>query len=73
MVSEVYCRVSCFLDHGNRLPPESIGMLVDKGHDFPQDIEEKLLSYGADMWLFRNRIDCGTTRALVSYRGEIQA
>ena len=56
----------------NRLPAEAVGMIVDKGHDFPRDIEEGLLSYGADVWLFRERTDRETTRGLVSYRGEIQ-
>jgi hypothetical protein len=45
-------------------------MIVDKGHDFPQDIEEKLLSYGHDMWLLREQPDRGTTRALNSYHGD---
>ena len=46
-------------------------MIVDKGHDFPQDIEQRLLSYGEDMWLFRERLDRGTTTASNSYRGDI--
>jgi hypothetical protein len=57
-------------DHGSRLSPEAIGMVVDKGNDFPPDIEEKLLSHGKDMWLFREQPDRGTTRSLNSYRGD---
>lgn len=58
---------------GDRLPHELIGMVVDKGHDFPQDIENRLVSYGKDMWLFRERPDRGTTRALNSYCGDTRA
>ncbi|KAI6004097.1 Ribokinase-like protein [Pisolithus albus] len=43
------------------LPSHKVGMI---------DIQDKLLSYGADMWHFRNRADRGTTRALNSYRGD---
>lgn len=53
-----------------RLPAEKVGMVVDKGHDFPKDIEEKLIAYGKDMWLFRQQFDRETTRAINSYRGE---
>lgn len=45
-------------------------MIVDRGNDFPNDIQDKLLSYGADMWHFRDHDDRGTTRALNSYRGD---
>ncbi|KAI6035433.1 Ribokinase-like protein [Pisolithus orientalis] len=51
------------------LPPHRVGMIVDRGNDFPQDVQDKLLSYGANIWHFRNRDDRGTTRALNSYRG----
>lgn len=47
-----------------------MGMIVDKGHDFPEPIDRALLSYGRDMWLFREQRDLKTTRALNSYRGE---
>lgn len=52
------------------LPPHRVGMIVDRGNDFPQDVQDKLLSYGANIWHFRNRDDRGTTRALNSYRGD---
>ncbi|KIM67929.1 hypothetical protein SCLCIDRAFT_1210086 [Scleroderma citrinum Foug A] len=45
-------------------------MIVDRGNDFPQAMEDKLLSYGADMWHFRDHGDRGTSRALISYRGD---
>jgi hypothetical protein len=45
-------------------------MIVDRGYDFPKEIEEKLLSYGEDMWLFRDQPGCPTTRALNSYYGD---
>ncbi|KAF8665739.1 hypothetical protein AX16_000187 [Volvariella volvacea WC 439] len=47
-------------------------MIVDKGSDFPADIESKLLAYGPEMWLFRERRNGVTTRALNSYRGELR-
>lgn len=53
-----------------RLSPNKIGMIVDTGHDFPKDIEEKLRSYGSEMWLFRDQPSRGTTRSLNSYRGD---
>ncbi|PPQ72525.1 hypothetical protein CVT24_004831, partial [Panaeolus cyanescens] len=53
-----------------RLPPNKIGMIVDTGNDFPQDIKDKLHSYGSEMWLFREQPNRGTTRALNSYRGD---
>lgn len=52
------------------LPPHKVGMIVDRGNDFPQAMEDKLLSYGADMWHFRDHGDRGTSRALISYRGD---
>jgi len=53
-----------------RLPATDVGMIVDKGYDFPEDIENKLLNYGKEMWMFRQQPDCSTTRAINSYRGE---
>jgi len=52
------------------LEPKQIGMIVDKGSDFPADILTTLLSYGEEMWFFRNREGEGTTRALNKYIGE---
>jgi hypothetical protein len=54
----------------NRLPAQEIAMLVDKGNDFPEGIEQQLLSYGDAMWAFRPQPTSGTTRALNSYLGE---
>lgn len=45
-------------------------MIVDRGYDFPADIYAALMNYGEQMWLFRDRDDGLTTRALNSYRGE---
>lgn len=45
-------------------------MIVDKGEDFPPDIERSLVHYGESMWAFRSRAANVTTRALNSYRGE---
>ncbi|KAF8524731.1 Ribokinase-like protein [Gautieria morchelliformis] len=53
------------------LEASQIGMVVDKGSDFPPDILQILLSYGQGMWLFRNR-EIGTTRALNKYTGEFR-
>ncbi|KDQ64817.1 hypothetical protein JAAARDRAFT_64637 [Jaapia argillacea MUCL 33604] len=52
------------------LSADRLGMVVDRGHDFPDAIQQKLLSYGQDMWLFRDNPDCPTTCALNSYRGD---
>lgn len=45
-------------------------MLIDRGSDFPEDIQEKLDTYGPEMWLLRDNPDRGTTRALNSYKGD---
>ncbi|KAH9844016.1 Ribokinase-like protein [Rhodofomes roseus] len=52
------------------LPPAHVGMIVDRGTDFPEQIQRKLDVYGSDMWLFRDHKDRATTRSLNSYRGE---
>ncbi|KAG8218408.1 Ribokinase-like protein [Butyriboletus roseoflavus] len=54
------------------LPPSSVGMIIDKGDDFPHHVHQKLLSYGHDMWLFREHTNRKTTRALNSYRGDLR-
>ncbi|KAL0949572.1 hypothetical protein HGRIS_009621 [Hohenbuehelia grisea] len=51
------------------LQPQQIGMIVDRGHDFPQNIQESLDHFGPEMWHFRDQT-CGTTRALNSYKGD---
>jgi len=52
------------------LPADKIGMIVDRGDDFPAAIQERLDSFGSDMWLYRDNPGCKTTRALNSYRGD---
>ncbi|KAJ3867866.1 Ribokinase-like protein [Lentinula novae-zelandiae] len=52
------------------LPPEQVGMIVDKGYDFPSEIENKLKAYGDQMWLFRPQNEARTTRAMNIYRGD---
>jgi len=52
------------------LPSNQLGMVVDKGPDFPVDMETTLLEYGSEMWMFRYQPGHRTTRALNSYRGE---
>ncbi|KAA1466167.1 Ribokinase-like protein [Dentipellis sp. KUC8613] len=44
-------------------------MIVDRGADFPAEIESQLVAYGKDMWLFRDHSG-QTTRALNSYKGD---
>lgn len=53
-----------------RLPPSQVGMIVDRGHDFPISIEQNLLKYGREMWMFRDQSNHDTTRARNSYKGE---
>ncbi|KAG2152948.1 Ribokinase-like protein [Suillus clintonianus] len=52
------------------LPPDTLGMIVDRGNDFPQDIQNRLLTYGSGMWHFRDDMNRVTTRSMNSYRGE---
>ncbi|OSX60360.1 hypothetical protein POSPLADRAFT_1147632 [Postia placenta MAD-698-R-SB12] len=52
------------------LPAEKVGMIIDRGHDFPEDIQKKLDTYGTDTWLYRDDQQRVTTRALNSYRGD---
>ncbi|KAL0580763.1 hypothetical protein V5O48_001228 [Marasmius crinis-equi] len=52
------------------LPPEEVGMVVDRGPDFPPSMQKTLESYGRDMWLFRDQSNSETTKALNRYRGE---
>ena len=54
----------------HRLPASNVGMIIDRGHDFPAHIQEALDMYGADMWLYRDDPNRGTTRALNAYTGE---
>ncbi|KAI0334711.1 Ribokinase-like protein [Cubamyces sp. BRFM 1775] len=54
------------------LPPSNLGMIIDRGNDFPVHIQEALDSYGPEMWLYRDNRDRSTTRAINSYRGEFR-
>ncbi|KLO15659.1 Ribokinase-like protein [Schizopora paradoxa] len=45
-------------------------MIIDRGHDFPTDIQSALQHYGSDMWLFRDNPDAVTTRAVNIYQGD---
>ncbi|KAI0092828.1 Ribokinase-like protein [Irpex rosettiformis] len=54
------------------LPPDQVGMIVDRGHDFPPEIQSQLDSYGESMWLYRDDRSRGTTRAENVYRGEVR-
>ena len=53
-----------------RLDPTDVGMVVDRGHDFPVHIQDKLDAYGSEMWMFRDDPTRGTTKALNHYRGD---
>jgi hypothetical protein len=56
--------------YSNRLPPSETGMIVDRGVDFPPEMDAALREYGEDMWLFRDQSPAGTTRALNRYQGD---
>ena len=45
-------------------------MIVDRGHDWPDDIQRQLNAYGKDMWLFRDDKSRATTRARNTYRND---
>ena len=53
-----------------RLPPSKIGMIVDRGSNFPQNVQQSLDVYGSEMWLFRDDPARVTTRAVNIYRGD---
>jgi len=55
-----------------RLPADQVGMIVDRGHDFPESIQQQLDEYGRDLWIFRDDASRATTRSLNSYRGEFR-
>ncbi|KAK7695647.1 hypothetical protein QCA50_000283 [Cerrena zonata] len=52
------------------LPPHEVGMIVDRGYDFPLDIQTKLEKYGTDMWYFHDDQSRVTTRARNTYIGD---
>ena len=45
-------------------------MIVDRGHDFPADVQTRLETFGADMWYFRDDNNRVTTRARNTYVGD---
>ncbi|KAJ7276206.1 Ribokinase-like protein [Mycena haematopus] len=51
------------------LPPSQVGMIIDRGFDFPPSMESKLAEFGKEMWHYRNQ-PSQTTRALNTYRGD---
>ncbi|GAA5959282.1 hypothetical protein JCM21900_003914 [Sporobolomyces salmonicolor] len=51
------------------LPAERVGILVDRGNDWPREVEQRLNAYGP-MWIYREKPDEPTTRALNLYTGE---
>lgn len=55
------------------LDSADIGLIVDRGNDFPAHVQAKLDSYGSDMWLFRDDPTRATTKALNHYRGDHRA
>ena len=63
-------RTGLFLAHYCRLPASEVGMIIDKGVDFPQEIDAALRTYGESMWFFREQPDAATTRALNTYTGD---
>jgi len=58
------------LECSSRLPASELGMIVDKGCDFPQTIDAALRKYGESMWFFREQPCRTTARALNSYIGD---
>lgn len=56
--------------HEIRLSPAKIGMIIDRGGDFPPDIKASLNAFGEDMWLYRDDSKRVTTRAVNIYRGD---
>ncbi|KAI0650075.1 Ribokinase-like protein [Trametes meyenii] len=54
------------------LSPSKVGVIIDRGNDFPPDIQNALDAFGADMWLFRDDPARETTKAINTYRGEVR-
>ncbi|KAG2118961.1 Ribokinase-like protein [Suillus discolor] len=54
------------------LPPDTLGMIIDRGNDFPQDVQNRLLTYGSDIWHFRDDTNRLTTRSRNSYKGQFR-
>ena len=54
----------------SRLSAENIVMMIDKGRDFPSDLQALLENYGKEMWHFRENPERLTTRAVNRYFGD---
>ncbi|SCV72015.1 BQ2448_4709 [Microbotryum intermedium] len=54
------------------LPPRTLGIIVDRGNDWSSlgSVEEKLLEYGEEMWVWRDQPGMETCKALNLYHGE---
>ncbi|TCD71346.1 hypothetical protein EIP91_011117 [Steccherinum ochraceum] len=50
------------------LPEDKVGMIVDRGHDWPNDIQKQLEVFGKDMWLFRDDASRSTTKHLSRFQ-----
>lgn len=53
------------------LESESVGLLIDRGTDWNEDLQKQLDHFGKEMWVYRD-VDRLTTRALNRYRGEVR-
>ncbi|KAJ7368102.1 Ribokinase-like protein [Mycena albidolilacea] len=51
------------------LSASQVGMIIDRGSDFPPAMENKLAGFGQEMWFYRTQLS-GTTRAINTYRGD---
>ncbi|KAK4054499.1 hypothetical protein OIV83_000993 [Microbotryomycetes sp. JL201] len=51
------------------LDQKQVAILVDRGNDWPSEIEAELNVFGSEMWVYRNK-QTPTTRALNLYTGE---
>ncbi|KAI0676919.1 Ribokinase-like protein [Trametes maxima] len=54
------------------LSPSKVGVIIDRGNDFPPHIQNALDAFGTDMWLFRDDPSRETTKAINAYRGEVR-
>ncbi|KAH7344550.1 Ribokinase-like protein [Rhizoctonia solani] len=52
------------------LPVPQVGQVVDRGADFPAEVQKQLNHYGSEMWHFRDQPENKTTRAVNRYTGE---
>ena len=51
------------------LPPKRVGILVDRGRDWTEEVQNKLDEFGKDMWTYREKEE-ETTKALNLYIGQ---